>query len=542
MVDFKFYLNKQGPKGAQGDKGDQGFSPVISVDTNTAAEYKLLITNETSSFTTDNLRGTAVDDQGGTYMRYNTTTQSMYAGNPNYASSSQYGEVMIASDDDITAAASDKVVTAEQLVDYVTTATGEIEIGDGVLTIQQDGTTLATFNANTSTNTTVNIKSPVVGNGILTVAQGGTTLGTFTANATTNQTINIPVPPTINVDSTLSTTSTSPVQNKTITVELNKKVDSTSLSTVATSGNYNDLTGKPTIPTVNNSTITFNYGTTEISSITLNQAAAETITIPTTGETVITTTIDSSSTNSEAAGAKAVYDALQDVTVGVATTTSTGVVQPDGTTILIDENGVISSVGGGGGAGINDSSASTTETYSSMKIEELVQASGLATLDTVEDYYVASDTVRNVVSLTQAEYSTITPSNNTEYIITDAPANLNVDVNNISQTGMSTVAYLASPAATGENISIAASGTSYTMNHNGWLNLIGNGSSGTPSHIAATNTTAHIQCVSMIPSNYGNPSILMPVSAGDVVTINYSVSSWNTARFIYVKGSEGEAS
>ena len=50
----------------------------------------------------------------------------------------------------------------------------------------------------------------------------------------------IPSPTTI--DSTLSSTSTNPVQNKVVTTKFN------SLSTVATTGSYNDLTNKPTIP------------------------------------------------------------------------------------------------------------------------------------------------------------------------------------------------------------------------------------------------------------------------------------------------------
>ena len=54
----------------------------------------------------------------------------------------------------------------------------------------------------------------------------------------------------ITVDSTLSSTSTNPVQNKTINTALAAKANSSSLATVATSGKYSDLTGTPTIPTV----------------------------------------------------------------------------------------------------------------------------------------------------------------------------------------------------------------------------------------------------------------------------------------------------
>ena len=49
------------------------------------------------------------------------------------------------------------------------------------------------------------------------------------------------------------------------------------LATVATSGSYNDLSDKPTIPTVNNPTITFTQGGTTKGTITLNQTSNQTI-------------------------------------------------------------------------------------------------------------------------------------------------------------------------------------------------------------------------------------------------------------------------
>ena len=49
------------------------------------------------------------------------------------------------------------------------------------------------------------------------------------------------------------------------------------LATVATTGNYEDLTNKPNIPTVNNATVTFTQGGATKGSITLNQATDATI-------------------------------------------------------------------------------------------------------------------------------------------------------------------------------------------------------------------------------------------------------------------------
>lgn len=49
------------------------------------------------------------------------------------------------------------------------------------------------------------------------------------------------------------------------------------LATVATTGSYSDLLNKPTIPTVNNPTITFTQGGTTKGTITLNQSGDQTI-------------------------------------------------------------------------------------------------------------------------------------------------------------------------------------------------------------------------------------------------------------------------
>jgi len=56
--------------------------------------------------------------------------------------------------------------------------------------------------------------------------------------------------PSVTVDSSLSSSSTNPVQNKVITSALNDKADSATLATVATTGNYSDLSGTPTVPVI----------------------------------------------------------------------------------------------------------------------------------------------------------------------------------------------------------------------------------------------------------------------------------------------------
>jgi hypothetical protein len=150
---FKFYLNRQGVKGNKGEKGDQGFSPIIEVSENTAASYKLQITTETDQIETPNLRGNAVEDLGGTYMRFNTENQTMYAGTADVATTSSQGEVTLASDEAIANLSDTNVLTPDGLVNN---ATSLFQSTDGSIAINQDENTgkinLATHNQASQTD------------------------------------------------------------------------------------------------------------------------------------------------------------------------------------------------------------------------------------------------------------------------------------------------------------------------------------------------------------------------------------------------------
>lgn len=78
-------------------------------------------------------------------------------------------------------------------------------------------------------------------------------LATVATSGNYNDLIQKPsIPAAITIDTALSTSSTNPVQNKVITTKIN------SFAKVATSGSYNDLTNKPTITYDSNTkTITF---------------------------------------------------------------------------------------------------------------------------------------------------------------------------------------------------------------------------------------------------------------------------------------------
>ena len=66
-------------------------------------------------------------------------------------------------------------------------------------------------------------------------------------------------------------------QVKDLASKVRGKADSSSLASVATSGLYSDLTGKPTIPTVNNGTLTIKQNGTTIDTFTANQSMNVTV-------------------------------------------------------------------------------------------------------------------------------------------------------------------------------------------------------------------------------------------------------------------------
>lgn len=105
---------------------------------------------------------------------------------------------------------------------------------------------------------------PTIGNATLTIKKNGSNVGTFTANATANKNIDISVP-----------TKTSNLMNDG-SDGASQYVESDDLATVATSGSYNDLSNKPTIPTVNNATLTIKKNGSTVATFTANSSTDQT--------------------------------------------------------------------------------------------------------------------------------------------------------------------------------------------------------------------------------------------------------------------------
>lgn len=107
---------------------------------------------------------------------------------------------------------------ADNLLDgKITTLGGEITIVDGKITTLDNS--LASVAKSGSYNDLTN--KPTIGNGTLTIQKNGTSVGTFKANATSNTSVNITVP---DADQSLNLTSTNSVANSAVSTAINETV------------------------------------------------------------------------------------------------------------------------------------------------------------------------------------------------------------------------------------------------------------------------------------------------------------------------------
>lgn len=187
---------------------------------------------------------------------------------------------------------------------------------------------------------TISASQPAVNNGKLTIQKNGSSIGTFTANQSSNATANIIVPTktsdltndsnfvsntdyaTPSTGGVIKVGSGLSIANGVLSttgggvadaVEWTNILNKPNFSTVATSGSYNDLSNKPTIPTVNNATLTIQRNNTNIGTFTANASSNKTINI-----TVPTATSDLTNDSGFIDGISTITNARIDEIMGVA--------------------------------------------------------------------------------------------------------------------------------------------------------------------------------------------------------------------------------
>jgi hypothetical protein len=151
--EYTIILNQQGPSGRQGATGQNGFSPIIAVGTNTRDTYVLTITTADGVITTPNLISEPIPSGGTNGQVLTNFGNDVYGWGtlPNATTESQ-GVVYLSTDEDFQPDEEGNydnatACTPQTVVDYVqsvglpiasTTTLGGIKVGDG-LSITDDG-------------------------------------------------------------------------------------------------------------------------------------------------------------------------------------------------------------------------------------------------------------------------------------------------------------------------------------------------------------------------------------------------------------------
>lgn len=121
MADFQFYLNRQGVRGAKGVKGDKGDSPIVSVNKHTANEYVLQIDNpDGTQIITPNLVGQQiVVNTAGDYVKYDRNSNQFVTVELPSTTGEEEGLIRLATDADYTERDEFSAVTPYGLVTHL---------------------------------------------------------------------------------------------------------------------------------------------------------------------------------------------------------------------------------------------------------------------------------------------------------------------------------------------------------------------------------------------------------------------------------------
>ena len=303
------------------------------------------------------------------------------------------------------------------------------------------------------------------------------------------------------------------------------------LATVATSGSYNDLSNKPTIPSeVTESTVsgwgfTKNTGTvTSVNNVspvngnvslsipdTSNLANKDLSNLSATGEAKFQEPLESG-TNIKTINGNSLLGS------GDISIQGGGSVDIDGVTITKNSSDEIQTV-----AVKDNRSGNAIKTWTGTK----AQYDAIVTKDANTLYSITDD---------------ITDNNS---IINDLNGKADVDFTNTTNTANIKMSKASIPSSTYVDLTLGASDAQYTMPADGWLIFAkrANASTSYGQYGAITNVTTGLYMELSATYTSNHVSILIPVRKNDVIRIGYNLGGNTTRfRFYYAVGSESEAS
>lgn len=130
---------------------------------------------------------------------------------------------------------------------------------------------------------------------------------------------------------------------------------------------------------------------------------------------------------------------------------------------------------------------------------------------------------------------------NIDEIATDLNGKVDVDLTNVNNSGTSLGASWGMPSSTHKNLTLGASGATYTAPANGWVNLTARQTANGGFICLRDNTTA-IETRNQTAYNDNWLNVYIPVKKNDTFVAEYVGATVTIFYFIYAVGSESEAS
>lgn len=168
-ADFNFYINRQGARGRQGIQGEPGFSPVVTVNTDTDAAYILNIETSDGVLTTPNLKSTPLNyiEGAGNYVMYDPSTRQIYNSDvpdelvlrTDLATTENPGIIQIADSEDISESATDVAINPKQLNDAIAGVEGDIPTDYVDITTNQTVGGIKTFTDGLASDDTITLNN-----------------------------------------------------------------------------------------------------------------------------------------------------------------------------------------------------------------------------------------------------------------------------------------------------------------------------------------------------------------------------------------------
>lgn len=389
-------------------------------------------------------------------------------------------------------------------------------VNDATLTIQKNGTSVATFTANSSTNQTANITVPTDtgdltnGAGFITGITSGdvtTALGYTPYNSTNPNGYQANVIETVKVNGTALTPSS-------------KAVDIT-------------------VPTVNNPTITITQGGVTKGSFTLNQSSGDTIEL-------------------DAGGGGGSYTAGDGIDITSNVISNTGVrsvsTGTNNGTISVDTNGTSAEVSVAGlGSAAFKSMTSTYDSTGTDPVDGVAVASAISdkadtSLSNLQDGGIQKTVRTGMIipydgstapsgwllcdgsNVSRTTYASLFAVIGTTYGAGDGSTTFNVPTKNDFPSGYPSNSY--------SSVTVGSTGTIYTADKNGWYSFSGQATAnGQYILIRNGNSSSAPRFAQVQALNGQYIALSIPARKGDKVKIEYSIGS-TSLRFFEDSGSD----